>query len=954
MTTLTEPSAPRSEASASERRTDSGPSGSRLARWRASWRVALRMAWRDARRYKGRSILVFVMVALPTGLLVGLATLAASETVSGADKIPLTLGTAQALVSGPEGQSLAQGADPDSAMSFGEASRSAKAIPGFDPEQSSGGAANLAAVQRLTGGTIERIGTTTVRHPIGDRSRAANVMVLDTSRPWGEKARLLTGRWATSAAEVVVTPYGISRGMPSSGEVTLTSQGKEHQVTVVGTASAFDGYGSMPDVVTNEPIAQDSLYSWQWLVVRDTPVTYDEVKTLNGYGLRVASADVMRHPPTAAQLPAELRQQNDFAAQQLRQLVAVGALMLFVVTTLLVAPAFAVSASRQRRTLALAASNGAETRQLRREVLAQALVLGAASAVAAAALAAVVMRVALLVWVHQRPWTSHRYFDLPVLAVAFIVACSVLSALVAAMIPAARLGRLDIVGVMRGQSVSPRLNRVLPVVGLVVAIAGGVGLLWAVRTEQREIPIISTGLALVLGALLLVPLLLVAAGRAASRLPVAPRMATRDAARHRTRSVPTVAAIVAGTIALTMFSIGLASDTEQQRRQYIPRTTAGEGIFSYYPAEMTSGPTTVSSDAIATEATAIVHRVTPHLEATPLQVVAWSGVGAKDGDPMPFVVVVPAGCTPTEALNGAQFDSSGNPLPDPKTCNQVGSMSMAQIGALPASAIATADFLGASEREVLRSGGMVLTDSSLIRDGKVTVTTGTSTVDNNTGVQTLAATTTTSLPAARAALPFSGFSVAALVSSETVAQRKWPSVSQSLMLRDPDGAISRADQTALAEAVGDEGEAYVERGFQRDDRVVMAALFGGFALLLLIVTLISTALSLAEQRADLGTFAAIGATRRTRRRLAAAQAGVVAFIGAVVGIAVGLVPGIALTYPLTSQSWDPLTGTEIKGPPIIVVPWLPLVAVVVGVPLLAALLSAAAIRRAPTMSRRAD
>ena len=100
----------------------------------------------------------------------------------------------------------------------------------------------------------------------------------------------------------------------------------------------------------------------------------------------------------------------------------------------------------------------------------------------------------------------------------------------------------------------------------------------------------------------------------------------------------------------------------------------------------------------------------------------------------------------------------------------------------------------------------------------------------------------------------------------------------------------------------------------------MAALFGGFALLLLIVTLISTALSLSEQRADLGTFAAVGATRRTRRRLAAAQAMVVGLIGALVGIAVGLVPGIALTYPLTGVVWDQATGIERHVDPTIVDP----------------------------------
>ena len=46
------------------------PHGSRLARWASSWRVSLRMARRDVRRYRGRSILVLVMVTLPIALIV--------------------------------------------------------------------------------------------------------------------------------------------------------------------------------------------------------------------------------------------------------------------------------------------------------------------------------------------------------------------------------------------------------------------------------------------------------------------------------------------------------------------------------------------------------------------------------------------------------------------------------------------------------------------------------------------------------------------------------------------------------------------------------------------------------------------------------------------------------------------------------------------------------------------
>ena len=95
----------------------------------------------------------------------------------------------------------------------------------------------------------------------------------------------------------------------------------------------------------------------------------------------------------------------------------------------------------------------------------------------------------------------------------------------------------------------------------------------------------------------------------------------------------------------------------------------------------------------------------------------------------------------------------------------------------------------------------------------------------------------------------------------------------------------------------------------------MRIMFGLAAALLLAVTLISTALSLAEQQADMGTFAAVGATRRTRRALAGSQAVVVGLIGAVLGVVVGLFPGIAISYPLTATSWNQITGEEVRSGP---------------------------------------
>ena len=173
-------------------------------------------------------------------------------------------------------------------------------------------------------------------------------------------------------------------------------------------------------------------------------------------------------------------------------------------------------------------------------------------------------------------------------------------------------------------------------------------------------------------------------------------------------------------------------------------------------------------------------------------------------------------------------------------------------------------------------------------------------------------------------------------------------------MRDPDGAIDAELPQTLDEYLADDAYGYVERGFVRDDTLVIAVASGLVAALLLAVTLIATALSLAEQQADMGTFAAVGATRGTRRRFAAALAITVGLVGAVLGMVVGLFAGVAVAYPLTAKTWDHMTGMQVASDPALAIPWLPLLAVVVGVPLLAGALAAVAIRRAPVMVRRAD
>ncbi|NNM47989.1 ABC transporter permease [Knoellia koreensis] len=920
---------------------------SRWSRWVASWRVALRMARRDLRRHRGRAVLVFVMVALPVGLLVGGLAFSTSGMVTAAERIPVSLGTAQGMLRGPNARVVWQTADPD--VGYGTADGEqpppeATPVPGFDPG-AGGTSGNAAALERLTGGVVVPVGSETVRRVLDDRrSRITTVENLDlASVDLGTKAVLRSGRWAKDNTEIVATSFGVSRGMPTSGTALLRSGGKDFRVTVVGVADYFTSWGGQPDAVTAAPFNAASVMDWSYLVLRDTAIPYSEVKRLNGYGFQVMSADVLRHPPTEAELPPQIQQVSNSSADDVRVTVAVGGVMLLLVTTLLVSPAFAVAASRQRRTLALAASNGAETRQLRRTVLAQALVLGVLSALVAAVLALAGLRAVMWGWVAVRPWTTFRFFELPVWAVVAVVLMAVVSVLIAALIPSMRLGRLDIVGVMKGQNVSPRLNRILPVLGALMAGGGGIGLVLTVARRTSEIPVMLMAIVLVVGALLLVPLLLVTAGRLTANLPVAPRLAARDASRHRTRAVPTVAAIMAGAIALTTFGIGLASDSEQQRRDYRPQLPAGMGQL-YVNGDPANGSQTEDD---LTSAERLVRSVAPTLSLVRFGMVTAPYDPTNPSAPTRFVTAVPPSCTVEQSITGAEA------LPDGRSkCGRLGTNSQYTVGVLPADEIIRLASLTGDDATRIRNGGILVRDRGLVAGGKVAMAAGTFKVDAQGITNAVDVTRTDQVPAVVGGLPFGSTMYHGIVSDKTATTLGWPVGQYMLLLRNPDGAISGADEKALTEVL-DENTLYVERGFTRDDALFMAVMFGAFALLLVIVTLISTALALAEQQTDLGTLAAVGATRGTRRRFAAAQAATVAFLGALVGIAVGLAPGIAITYPLTTVTWNPETGEQLHQDPITVIPWLHLGLVLVGVPLIAALIAAVAIRRAPTMTRRA-
>ncbi|NUW37778.1 ABC transporter permease [Nonomuraea sp. SMC257] len=134
-----------------------------------------------------------------------------------------------------------------------------------------------------------------------------------------------------------------------------------------------------------------------------------------------------------------------------------------------------------------------------------------------------------------------------------------------------------------------------------------------------------------------------------------------------------------------------------------------------------------------------------------------------------------------------------------------------------------------------------------------------------------------------------------------------------------------------------------EEGYRNVPDPSLWGWLGGALVLVVGGTLAATRLAAADMRPEQATMLAIGAPPTMLRTVVAGQALYISGLGALVGLLAGTVTGLALTRPMTTHgAGDPVT---------IAVPWPFLVAVVVGLPVLASA-AALVIRTGPPLARR--
>lgn len=867
----------------------------------SSWRAVLRIARRDALRSRGRSALVIAMIALP---VLGVTTVdvvartfelspeqQALRQIGQADAVLLDSGRTRVVQHGHAGEVEPPARPP------GQRPDVAAAVPG-----------SRAISDTARDGVVSAAGATTraqLRALAYDDPIAAGLY------------RQVEGRAPERPHEVAVTQGLAARlGLDLGKELTLERAAQPHTVVgLVADSARRDALTVLlePDGLPRGAVEPIGVNGSRLLVDVPGDLQWSHVQAANAAGFFV---EPRSYPLPGA--PPEPDYGGDQTEAVAVVVLVVGMALLEVI--LLAGPAFAVGAKRSSRQLALLAATGAERRDVRRTVLGGGLVLGLTGAVVGVA-GGIALAAAAVPAVERFDGTIAGPFEVRPLEVGGIALLGVLTAVLAAWLPARAASRQDVVAALTGRRGTVRTSRRVPALGLLAAVAGALIALEGARS--RDVLVILAGSALAeLGLVAATPALVGMTGRLGPLLPVAPRLALRDAARNRGRTAPAVSAIlaaVAGSVAVGTF---VASQDARDREAYTPSAAHGSAVVGVY------GDGLERLD----EVVAALERELPAAEVAVASALSGQSDGAVDIGYVELVTPAWRSC----------FHAS--PKGRPAAPCELPSMSSMLPGPLIGDGALLRAVTGSADpalAEALAGGVAVVPARHLAEDGTVTL------VVHPPGDHTGREGREVTLPGV--ALPDDVHQTPVLPAA--VAAEVGQSARPVGAVVRTHGMPSEQQQDRATDALfslGLESSVYVERGYTSDYGPGLIALAVGSALLVLGASSIATGLAAADGRADLSTLASVGATPGLRRRLAGAQSLVTASLGTALGVVAGLVPAIGLIRALNA----PVNGVPPVNPWPLVLPWPNLVVTAVVVPLLAALAAVALTRSRLPLVRR--
>ncbi|GII55743.1 hypothetical protein Pth03_41320 [Planotetraspora thailandica] len=873
----------------------------------SAFRVALRISRRNAWRSKRRSALILAMIALP----VLLATVLVTSTSNGGTNDPnvtVPLGQADVIVSGGPADS-GQGEDEDPPPDVKPFTQ-AQVVEMFGP--------GTRAV-RVDEGFIRYLTPQGFKSDMVRQENLRDPLVRGTYR-------LITGRLPTAPGEIVVD--GVNDADAANGRVTVgqTFFAGESRVPlrVVGIMATPQGWppdfvafpGSLPDGLM-EPAGYST--TTVWMVDAPKPVSSADAARLTSRGASVNGPGL----PDGTIEVGSASASDEFGAEL--ETVPWTAMMLLEVV-LLAGPAFVVGRRRREREFALVGAQGGSPRQLKRIALADGLLFGTVAAVIGVA-AGIGVAVPVTSWYQGDLGSLSGSLQVPWVAVAIVMAMGVVAGLLAALAPAQHASRTDVVAVLAGRRAPARDRAGRPVLGVALIAAGLAGT--AAAAGHGASWVAAAALVTQLGFIAVLPRLIASAGRLAGALPFSLRFAVRDAARNRGRTVPALSAVMVAVTLFTALGVAWRSNLSSPAPWGLDSPQGPAGALWIRGRDL--GPELW--DRVRT-------RVHAELPGVPV-IEARSPVSAS-GEPLQVSDRLTDKIVGNESLklNANWVDPSGNGgllVGDERLLRYV-------LGRDDPAAAAA-----------LRAGEVVALNPVIVHNGKADFMLATDDGPDE-HEQSLPAIVVRASGEGRAhmvvspeAIKKQGYATeTALLLVDPAEYRVSPATAQRL-LTDLDGMSSQI--TGRLE--GPPGDP--------DDTPLLVLLGAAAAVLVLGMTLVATSLAVAEARTDLAVMSAVGAAPRVRRAVKAGQALVIALGGTVIGVVAGLVAGVASRWPEphtgAPQVLFGADGFRIPMPeqvaPVIIVPWSLIALLVVGLPLLAALVCGVFTRsRFPALRRR--
>src|SRR6266516_1561322 len=495
-------------------------------------RVLWRMARRDLRRHLRRSVLIATIVALPVaGLTAGILLLRAASPTD-AQRAADMLGTASLRVDATSPQ----------------AHLDAAALPAGSRTVAFSRGAGLF---RVGPGDIRRISLTDL--PLGDPLTAGML-------------RLQAGRAPSGPGEVAVSTKVMRELGRRVGDTMQLVQpnGSDRTVRITGSVIVPTDLDTVLAVTSQGVLGPTASRSWLVVLPANAATAGDQralSTALSGAsGLNVTTREEASAPSSSRSVRTRTGILNP---------VPIIAGLALMIAALVAAAAFAAGVRREVHELGLLAAAGGSPAQLRRAVLARGATLGVAGGLAGLALG-VLAAAAVHPWLGAIIGHLPRPIALPLLPLLGVVAAAVLAGTAAAWFPARFAARVPPVEALDAHVPSGPPPRHVSRLGVLAVALGCVITAVGVKPIDK-LGVSLAGMALLRGGFVACSAAVVAAVEPLARhLPLAGRVATRQAARNRSRAGPAVAAIAVAMAVPVLVSSVMLTTRGDDRALWLP------------------------------------------------------------------------------------------------------------------------------------------------------------------------------------------------------------------------------------------------------------------------------------------------------------------------------------------------------------------------------------------------